>query len=181
MEGLKLLPSYLLVFCRTVIGVVFTSSFFTNCQDIPQFMQTVARFDLLPKPLSKLAAIFFLSSEFAIVLLIILGGRFLTIAFASAALLLSLFAIALVSVLVRRIQTPCNCFGSSKRPVSVYDVWRNVGLTSLAGLGLWLLEASDAAEAHLAFGELVLVGLVAVAFVLLWINLGEVISLLRTG
>ncbi len=67
------------------------------------------------------------------------------------------------------------------RNFSVYDVWRNVGLTSLAGLGLWLLEASDAAEAHLAFGELVLVGLVAVAFVLLWINLGEVISLLRTG
>jgi hypothetical protein len=161
------------------LGVVFATSFLTKSQDVPQFIQTVARFDLLPKRLNKLAAVLFLGSELAVVILLVLGGRFLTIAFALTALLLPLFAIALVSVLARKIQTPCNCFGSSERPVSVYDAWRNVGFTLLAALGLWLLKTANTVETHLTSGELTLIGFISVAFVLLWANLGEIASLLR--
>lgn len=82
-------------------------------------------------------ALFFLSGEFAVVVLLFMGGQLLPLAFGLALLLLAAFTVALVSVLVRHIQTTCNCFGNSQKPVTYSDVWRNVGLSSVIAVGWW--------------------------------------------
>lgn len=118
---------YLLMFCRIAIGVTFAYSFLTKAQDVNQFARTIANFKLLPSQLSKPAATLTLIGELTAIALMAVGGRLLPIGFGLAVLLLLVFTVALVWTLVRNIQTPCNCFGASRQPVTAYDLWRNLG------------------------------------------------------
>ncbi len=170
-------PLYLLAFCRAVVGLVFALSSVSKVVNLAQFKQTISSFNLLPSWLSSIAAVLFLYGEFAVVLLVILGGPLLTIGFSLAILLLLLFCIALVSVLVRRIRTSCNCFGPSAKLVSRSDVWRNIGFM-LCALGGWEgLGLTKNAQGNLGLFEWILTGLGAGAFVVLWTQLGEIVQL----
>lgn len=119
----------------------------------------------------------FLCGEFAVVLLVIFGGSLLIIGFPLAILLLFLFCIALVSVLVRRIRTSCNCFGPGAKQVSRFDVWRNIGFM-LCALGGWEgLGWTKNTQGNLGLLEWVLTGLGAGAFVVIWTQLGEIVQI----
>lgn len=117
---------YTVAFCRIVIGLVFVISFVGKVLNIPEFKQTIAKFGILPERLNSVGTFAILGCELGVVLLVSIGGVYLGFGFALAACLLLVFCIALVSVLARRIQTPCNCFGATEQPVSSSDVWRNV-------------------------------------------------------
>lgn len=172
-----IVPLYLLAFCRVVVGLVFALSSVSKALNLAQFRQAISSFNLLPSWLSSIAAVLFLCSEFAVVILVILGGPLLAIGFSLAILLLLLFCIALVSVLVRRIRTSCNCFGPGAKQVSRSDVWRNIGFM-LCALGGWggLVWTKDTLG-NLGLLEWVLTGLGAGAFVVIWIQLGEIAQL----
>src|SRR5690348_3348391 len=118
---------YLLAFCRVVIGLVFAISSLGKARDLAQFQEAIAGFRLLSRRMSNLAAFLFLGGECTVVALMVIGGPFLFPGFALAILLLLLFCTALASVLIRRIQTACNCFGSTRKPVTRVDIWRNLG------------------------------------------------------
>ena len=144
---------YLLTFCRLVIGLVFVISFVGKVRDVGQFAATIGRFDLLPRRWTQTAALLFLGGEAAVVILLIAGGPLLPLAFALATLLLLLFSLALLSVLRRGIETSCNCFGASEKPLTYYDVGRNAGFIACSLLGWWLapqLAGSPAAQNWLA-------------------------------
>src|ERR1051326_7881489 len=130
---------YVLAFCRIATGLVFAFSGMGKARDFSQFKTTIANFRLLPRPLHAPAAFFFLSAEFAVVVLVALGEPLLPFGFGLAILLLLLFCGALASVLARGLRTACNCFGTSKQPVTVADVWRNLGLVLCAALGWSIL------------------------------------------
>jgi hypothetical protein len=176
----EIMLPYLLTFCRLVIGLVFVISFVGKVRDVGQFAATIGRFELLPRRWTKTAALLFLGGEAAVVALLILGGRLLPLAFGLATLLLFVFTLALLSALRRGIETSCNCFGTSDKPLTYYDVGRNAGFILLAATGLGMAGATGAVPT-LAFIEHLFIFIIAAVFVLLWTNLSEIAALLQAA
>ena len=171
--------TYLLVFCRVTIGLVFAISSFSKARDFAQFQRALLSFQLLSKRLSRLAALLFLGGESAVVLLIIIGGPVLLPGFALAILLLLIFCVALTLVLIRRLYISCHCFGSSNKPVTRVDIWRNVGFLLCAGGGCEALLWTHGAQESLAWMAWLFIALSAGVFVMIWIQLGEIVQLFR--
>ncbi|HET8844895.1 MAG TPA: MauE/DoxX family redox-associated membrane protein [Ktedonobacteraceae bacterium] len=169
---------YLLVFCRITIGLVFVLSFGGKVRNISEFQETILRFHLLPRRLSKAAALLFLGSELAVVVGMIAGGSFLFPAFVLAFLLLLLFSCAMISVLMRGLSTSCNCFGTSQKPVTATDIWRNVGFLLCASGGAIAALWTQNISLNPTFSLWLLAALGAGVFVLIWIQLGEITRLL---
>jgi hypothetical protein len=84
-----------------------------------------------------------------------------------------LFSAALITVLHRKIQTPCNCFGTSSHPVSHLDLVRNVGFLTCSIAGICLTTRSDASLSvtSLDFG---VTSIVALLFVFVGTQLSEI-------
>lgn len=143
------------------------------------FTQAIDRFKLLPKVLHSPTAVAFLGGELVVVVAMILGGKFLLWGFLLAGLLLLLFSIALASVLVRKIPTSCNCFGSSQKPVSIFDIVRNTILIlfSLGAYG-WLALNEEALPA-LGWLDWGLLSVAALVLVMILIQLKEIVQLFR--
>jgi uncharacterized membrane protein YphA (DoxX/SURF4 family) len=181
-EALTALLPYMLTFSRLAIGFVFTVSSAGKIRNLSTFEKTIANFQILPRQLTRVSAYVLLASELAVVVLLLIGGKLLTPGFSLAILLLAAFCVALLSVLVRRIQTACHCFGSSQRFVTVYDIWRNAGLIACALAGLasyaWMPIGSKTTMNGIELG---LLGLIAIVFVVLCVYLGEIIETLRTS
>ncbi len=176
-----MLLSYLLAFCRVVIGLVFAISSIRKMLHFSVFEQTIIRFRLLPARWSRKVALLFLACEFAVVALTLAGGRFLRFGFELAAFLLLIFGAALVSVLARDIRSSCNCFGSTERPVSPSDVWRNVGFILCALFGLVALTTSHRRDVGMGIAGWGMAGIAAAVFVMVWIQIGEIVQLFRQG
>ena len=172
---------YLLAFCRVVIGLTFMVSSVGKVLNIAQFRQTICNFRILPGWLSGVAAMLFMCGEVAVVVFVVIGGSLLVVGFSLAIFLLLLFCIALLSVLVRRIRTTCNCFGASAKQVSHLDVWRNAGFILFALGGYGSLAEAKGTQVNLSLLGWGLIGLGAVVFVIIWIQLGEIIQLFRPG
>lgn len=170
---------YMLAFCRVVIGLTFVVSSVSKVLHMAQFRQAISNFHILPGRLSGIAAMLFLCSEFAVVVFVLIGGPLLLFGFALASFLLVLFCIALVSVLVRRIRISCNCFGTSTKRVSHFDVWRNVGFLLCAFGGCGTLAWTKGSQWNPSLLEWGLIGLGAVVFVVIWLQLGVIAQLFR--
>lgn len=102
-----------LVFSRAVLCTAFVLSFSGKVRNVPAFVVTIHRFQLLPRSLAKAAATVFLITELLIILLLA-GGVFLIVGFGIAVVLLLLFTGALAGVLHRKQVVSCNCFGATK-------------------------------------------------------------------
>ncbi len=169
--------AYALAFCRIVIGLVFLVSSFSKMFNFAKFNQAVISFNLLPERFSAVTALLFLCCELAVTGLVARGGDLLLPGFLLALILLLIFSCALVSVLARRLQTTCNCFGPSEKPVRVTDVWRNLGFILYALGGCAILAWTQHIPERLGAIEWLLMGMCAGVFVLLWTRLGEIMQL----
>jgi hypothetical protein len=166
-----------MAFCRIALGSMFGYSFLCKAFNVPAFEQAIIRFRLIPTPLCRLAALVFLCSELAMAVLMLLGGTTLGLGFLLAALLLLVFSATLVSVLARKIQTTCNCFGPKERPVSIFTVGRNIVFIVCAGVGWSIFTASSEQPANLGLAEWALIGAAAIAFVMFWTEFDSIVSL----
>ncbi len=173
------MSSYILAFCRVATGLVFAWSFLGKIQNIPSFVQTINRFNLLPKVLYWPVTVIFLGGEVTVLGTMILGGKLLLWGFLLAGLLLILFSIALIFVLIRKIQTPCNCFGSSQRTVSIFDIVRNTTLIvfSLGAYSLSVINTENLLV--LSWSDWVLTIIIATIFVMILVQLREIVQLFR--
>ena len=182
-----MLISYGVAFCRLVIGLTFAFSFAGKVRDIQSFVQTIRRFKLLPGWLSRAAALAFLCGELAVVLAMIphppplshWERGIVTVGFLLAALMLLVFCAALASVLIRKIRTSCNCFGASVKQVSPYDIVRNIGFITCALGGCGMQAGGQYSLAVLGVLEWGLAGAAAAVFVAVWVQIGEIVILLR--
>ena len=170
---------YLLMFCRIAIGVTFAYSFLTKVRDVNGFARTIANFKLLPSQLSKPAATLLLIGELTVVTLITEGSQLLPIGFSLTILLLLVFTTAMVWTLARNIQTLCHCFGAGANPVTAYDLWRNLGFLLLATVGWWSHKVANSTSVTLYPVEVMLIGTVALAFILIWTNLADIGALFQ--
>ena len=161
-----------------MIGLVFVISFVGKVRDVGQFAATIGRFDLLSHRWHKTAAWLFLGGEAAVIVLLIIGGRLLPLAFGLATLLLFVFTLALLSALRRGIETSCNCFGASEKPLTYYDVGRNAGFIACSLLGWWLTAQVPVITQPSNSAELALLSFGAALFVIVWTQLGELARLL---
>jgi drug/metabolite transporter (DMT)-like permease len=121
------------------------------------------------------AALAFMLGEGLVFLASLLGGNWLFLSHSLALVLLALFIYALNSVLQRKIQTNCNCFGSSEQKVSPYDIWRNTGIILIVALGLLALFWEHGNSSLL---DLALSALIAFVLSLFLLNLRELMELL---
>lgn len=169
---------YLLTFCRMAIGMLFAYSSITKVGDLPRFSQAITRLNLLPHSLSKSTAVLLLGYELLIVLLLIAGEPFIGVAFGGAMVLLLLFTIAILLSLAKGLNTSCHCFGKDNKPISHYDVARNLGLLSIATVGLWMSHLSKSMSS-LTIIETLLISIVASIFMLIWLNLRDILQLFQ--
>jgi hypothetical protein len=168
---------YLLAFCKITLGLLFLISFFSKLRTFSQYVNTINDFRLLPESFTRLAAVLVLISELLIVLFLF---KWQVIAFCLASMLLLIFSAAFASVLVRNIQTTCNCFGTSQHPISQVDLFRNFGFLLCSCGGGWLATKSEM-TVSLAPLHLGITGLIAFVFVLVWAQLGEIYRLFQTN
>jgi Methylamine utilisation protein MauE len=170
--------SAVLIFCRMVIGLVFGIAFLSKVTHFPAFTRAITHFELLPEAFSRGTATLFVGGELVVVLLIALGGPLLEPGFLVGACLLLLFTCALISVLLRKMETSCSCFGPTQKSVSTTDVWRNAVLITCALLGC-VAAASNAGQEYPGLSMWVLLGLGATIFVAFWLHLHEIIQLFQ--
>ncbi len=176
------LAPYSLTFSRIAIGLVFAASSLGKMRAFPTFEQAVKDFQILPAQSARASSYLFLAGEILVVLLMLLGGKLLLmLGFLLAILLLSVFCIALLTVLVRRLRVPCNCFGSSQKPVSPADLWRNIAFLACAFVGVATLTALSNAVTNISLLETGLLGMIAVVFVALSVYLGEMTEALHVS
>jgi hypothetical protein len=169
---------YTLTFCRLAIGFVFAWSFLAKVRDIRAFEQAIRGFDLIPSSFARIAALLLLAAEASAAILLFAGGSVLLPGFSLAILLLATFSAAIILSLVRNNRASCNCFGYSDKPLSRYELTRNIGLllVSAAGLVLLLVRPEAGYEAMSA-AELGFLAAAAAAFSMLWISLRHIMAL----
>lgn len=176
------ISAYTLAFCQIVTGLLFLISSISKLRDIHGFIGTIHRFRLINSALDRPVAFTFLAGELLVVILMVVGGSILVWGFLVATFLLILFSGALVSVLIRRIQTSCNCFGSSEKQITRYDIVRNAVFVLCAGTGFLLLtQIGSTSTGILSMLDWALVGLVSIIFVVIWIQSGEIIQFLSAS
>ena len=174
-----MLYDYLLVFFRTIVGLVFAFSFVSKARNISLFVGTIRSFQLFPRSVVALAAKLFLAGELATAILMGAGGVFLGFGFVLAAALLSIFSVALGVSLRRKMNITCNCFGATEKRISYADIWRNsvLILCTLAG---WVINSLGAGEhEQLSFALSSCVSLGAIVFVVGLLNLRYIAELFR--
>jgi len=171
-----MLAASVLMFCRMTIAFLFLFSSGGKFLTLQDFVVTIGDFKLFPRRWSRTVAWLFLCGEITTAALMMLGGNGLSLGFLLATTLLMAFSLALGMALRRNISMSCNCFGRTERPISGYDVVRNGVLILCNVLGLWLLNS---APQNLALGEIMLLALMSVVFLLFVMNLGEIVEALR--
>jgi Methylamine utilisation protein MauE len=174
-----LLWMYYLVFTQLTLGLVFTTSAITKLRDMSAFIAAIENFQILPRRFAKAWANILLVGESSIAALIFAGDRLLVIGFLLAILLLIIFSTAIIYVLWRGIQTPCACFGSSQRRTSPADFWRNISFLVIAFVGIGVLSTHPAITVKLSLGEIGVLAIMAIVYVVISVNLSEVIELFR--
>lgn len=170
---------YVLAFCRVTIGLVFAWSFIGKFQDIPSFIQTINNFKIIAGKFHLATAIFFLGGELAVLGIIILGGKLLSLGFLLAGGLLILFSTAMLSTLIRKIQTPCNCFGASQKLISPIDIVRNIILIIFSFIGYVLAITNSESLFSLGWLDWTIMSIGAIVFVSILIQLNLVVQLFR--
>lgn len=168
---------YLLMFCKLVVGGSFTISLLFKLMNFSRHVETVRRFQLLPKAFEWTAAVSILGLELLIILLLFQSQL---AAFGLASALFILFSIALASTLFRGIPVSCNCFGNSQHAISQIDLFRNFGFLLCAGSGGWLTITTET-NLPIAPGLTGITGLIALAFVAIWTQIGEIYRFIQSS
>lgn len=169
--------AYALMFCRLALAATFAWSAGGKLRDMRAFRDSITAFRLLPRRWSAPLGWAFVGGEAAVVVLLLLGQPpLLGAAFGLAAGLLLIFSGALLSVMRRALAVSCNCFGRTEQQVSWYDLVRNALLLGCCLGGGWALPAASAA---LTGGETMLLGIMALCFLVLVTHVGDIVETLR--
>jgi hypothetical protein len=171
--------SYAACFFRVVIGLVFGISVVGKCKDVGSFKRTITKFRVFPAKYTNGLTLLILLGETSTVIAMILGGNYLFWGFLLAIALFLSFSIALALVLIKGIDTSCNCFGPHNKKITHLHVIRSAGLMASALIG-WLLNSLWHSQLHpIDILGWLLIGAVAGTFLLIWIQLDDVVQLLK--
>lgn len=170
--------AHILFFFRVMIGLTFLWSLRGKFMDLARFERTVSDFQVLPIRFIRLATIAVLIGEGVVGVCMLMGGDLLGLGFALAVMMLSLFSVMLALVLRRKIAITCNCFGSSKKQVSGYELWRNAVLIFCASSGL-IVNSIFGSAIDLSLTNYLIIGSMSVICFVVLLSLQDVFYLPR--
>jgi hypothetical protein len=161
------------IFSQTLILATFIASALSKARDPSGFAHTVERFRLLPPNQAGTVARVLLGAEVLVVVLLATGFAVqgaVTAGLVVALGLLIAYTAGLAAVRARGLAVACNCFGTSSRSVSWYDVVRNLLLVGVCVAGLLVAPVS------LSTMDTLLIGMVALGAALVVANLANVVE-----
>ncbi|MFI6226725.1 MauE/DoxX family redox-associated membrane protein [Micromonospora echinospora] len=170
--------AYVLIACRWALVLVFLYSALSKLRGrgaFTAFVASVRRMRLFPERLVGPVAVVVVAVE--VLVPVLLASRLTAVpGFVTALALLTAFTSGIIVVLRRGTVTSCRCFGASDVPLGRQHVVRNLGLITLAVLGLAGVAAPDDGAAPAG-----VVVSVAVAFVLAFVasTLDDLVALFR--
>jgi putative oxidoreductase len=124
--------SALLWLLRLGLGALLVASGALKLGDPAAFAAEIANYHLLPA-LSPLLAVTLPPVELVLGLALLAGPRpWLRAAALAATLVLTVFTVAVTSVVARGINVDCGCFGSAASPVTLLTVLRDLALVAAA-------------------------------------------------
>ncbi|MCW3815089.1 hypothetical protein ONA91_11540 [Micromonospora sp. DR5-3] len=135
--------SYLFVFSRCLLALVFLASAASKLRGRPAFRafaDSLRTMNVLPAQLVVPVAGAVAAAEATVPLLLVPlpGAAVATVGFTVAAALLAAFTVAIAVVLHRGVPVSCRCFGeAAAAPFGRHHLARNVVLTVVAGLGAY--------------------------------------------
>lgn len=168
---------YVKTFSQFTVIFIFTLSLAAKIRNFNKFKDAIKNFQILPLYFHHFTAIVFLFAEFVILFTGVIGGDWLFLSYSLSIVLLILFVFALNSALRRQIQTSCNCFGSSEKAVSHYDIWRNIFIIFISVAGLFSLFITETNILYLTGSELFIPIILAAVVSMLILNLREIADL----
>jgi hypothetical protein len=135
--------SYLLVFSRCLLALVFLASAASKLRGRPAFRafaDSLRTMNLLPArvvvPVAGAVAV--VEAMVPLLLVPLPGAAVTTVGFTVAAALLAAFTVAVAVVLHRGTRVSCRCFGeAAAAPFGRHHLARNVVLTVVAGIGAY--------------------------------------------
>jgi hypothetical protein len=167
----------LLIFCRWSIGLTFAVSALGKASAMGSFRNAIVDFGLLPARMTGAVAAAVVGAEGLVAALEAVGSVLASVGFALALALLAGFSAILVRALRKKADVSCNCFGSSERKISWFDVARNAVLALCCAGGLWTAVAGTAVR--LSAGPVFALGLAAAGFVIVVTALEDITVMLR--
>ncbi|MGC1379049.1 MAG: MauE/DoxX family redox-associated membrane protein, partial [Anaerolineales bacterium] len=93
--------------------------------------------------------------------------------------LLGLFSLVLWVAIRKGNPISCGCFGPSQRPISRFDIGRNMGLIFVALLGMASFCMTPGAPMPPGIAEQILVAMISITLTVLWINFGALAGFLE--
>jgi len=127
---------------RVAIGVVFLFAGLAKISDPVRFLLSLREFQLFPDIITRLSAIYLPWLEFVLGFFIILGLLHKTASLMLASLNV-VFALAILSVIVRGIDIDCGCFGLLADTLKIPDradikaIFRNIIFTTMCLYVFW--------------------------------------------
>lgn len=127
---------------RVAIGVVFLFAGLAKISDPVRFLLTLREFQLFPDIIARLSAIYLPWLEFVLGFFIILGLLHRTASLMLASLNI-VFALAILSVIIRGIDIDCGCFGLLADALKIPDsadikaIFRNIIFTAMCLCVFW--------------------------------------------
>jgi len=154
---------YLALTCRCLIGVVFAVSAFSKVRSAAAFRDFSAWLGRLPLPAvrGRGAAAVMAGTEVVIVVALLLPWT-AQAGLALAAVTLAAFAGGTAVAVRRGVQAPCQCFGTSSRPLGFRHASRDLLLCAAAAAGA---ASGGAAARPVAVVLCLAAGLIAAALV----------------
>jgi putative oxidoreductase len=121
---------------RVAIAALFLFAAITKLVDPSSFAQQIANYQLTPWPATAVLSVFLPALELCVGISLLLG-RWESGALVWVAILLMIFAGALISAIVRGLGIDCGCFGRSvENTGTLWPLIRNLVLLAVTGF-LW--------------------------------------------
>lgn len=156
--------------CMATIVTAFSIAAVGKLRQPGDLVDTIQRLAGVSKYQASAVAAMVVIAELTVAVSILVGGGWARLGHSLATALLLLFAAVLASARRRGVQTSCNCFGTSKEVISYWDVARNIGLASIAIVGVQTsTQAVSLADAPLL--DVVIGALVGLAWLIGLLNL----------
>jgi hypothetical protein len=161
---------------RIILGLTLAVAAWGKAKDAGAFRQTVVDFDLFPARGARTVAIVLIAAEFLAVAALAAGGGLLVAGFGLALLLLAVYSLALSVALARNARIDCNCFGQKTRPISPFDLVRNLLLLGLGLAGIVLLALDS--SSHLPAGGIAVAAAMSVGVTVILVHLADIARIL---
>ncbi len=165
------MAGHLLTFCSWVFIVVFGISSASKAIAWDSFVRNIQDLGPVPKKWSRALVWPLVIAECLVAGSIACGGDVLAAGFVFGVFLLSAFSVFLGYVLAMRKRVSCNCFGTSSRIVTGWDLARNCSLITLGVAALSLLEAGYEQRSSLLSSDGALAAIVAALVVIVLVNM----------